>query len=356
MPEATPKYVQVQKHIEREIREKHIVGRLPGERAIAKELGFSYMTVRKAIDKLVGEGALYKIPTKGTFVADQKHQGKKTRTIGYFLDSGIDAGISSPYYSLIFNALEKEAAKNGYSLVYFSDSSEKNMRETLKKLDGVIATCFPRVEHVIQQIKESVPVVVIDNSSYDKGIPSIIIENFSADVESVDYVCSLGHTRVGFMTGLEDSDVGKSRYAGYQRGLAKNNIDLDEALIYRGDYSYEAGMQGVEYFFSLDAPPTAIICANDSMALGAMRRVHLAKLSVPEDISIVGFDDVVIASQISPALTTVAAPVDEIATRSFSMLSRLIQGDALESNHIALEARLVVRDTCAKLLKTSAAA
>jgi DNA-binding LacI/PurR family transcriptional regulator len=353
---ATPKYVLVQQHIRREIKGKRIIDRLPGERALAKELGFSYMTVRKAIYTLVVEGVLYKVPTKGTYVADQTKQGKKTRTIGYFLDSGIEAGISSPYYSLIFNALEKEAAEHGYALVYFSDNSEKNFRETLKKLDGVIATCFPRIESIIQEIKDSVPLVVIDNSSYDRGIPSVIIDNFSADVDSVDYICSLGHARIGFMTGLEDSDVGKSRFAGYQRGLAKNNLRFDEALVFRGDYSYEAGLQGGDYYLALDAPPTAIICANDSMALGAMRRIDQAGLTVPGDISIVGFDDVVIASQISPALTTVAAPVDEIASRSFNMLSRLIQGEELESAYVALEARLIVRDTCANLIKKSAAA
>jgi len=356
MPSDTPKYILVQQHIKREIREKRITERLPGERVLAKDLGFSYMTVRKAIYNLVAEGVLYKVPTKGTFVADQSSSVKKTRTIGYFLDSGIEAGISSPYYSLIFNALEKEAAEHGYAVVYFSDNSEKNFRETLKKLDGVIATCFPRIEAAIQEIKQAVPLVVIDNSSYDKGIPSVIIDNFSADVESVDYVCSLGHKRVGFMTGLEDSDVGKSRFAGYQRGLAKNEIDFDEALVFRGDYSYEAGIDGAEYFLSLNAPPTAIICANDSMALGAMRRVSKAGLNVPGDISIVGFDDVVVASQISPALTTVAAPIDEIVARSFNMLSRLIQGEELDSKYLALEARLIERDTCAELIKKSEAA
>ena len=80
------------------------------------------MTIRKAVDNLVTEGVLYKLPTKGTFVADRKTSKKKTKIIGYFLDSKIVAGLTSPYYSLIFNALEKEAAKNGYSLIYFSDA------------------------------------------------------------------------------------------------------------------------------------------------------------------------------------------------------------------------------------------
>ncbi len=353
----TPKYILVEGHIRKAIRNKSIVDKLPGERTLARELGFSYMTIRKAIDNLVNEGILYKIPTKGTFVADRKTNAKKkTRNIGYFLDNSIVAGLSSPYYSLIFDAIEKEATRHTYSLVYFSDISENKLRKILPKLDGVIASCFPRNENIIQEIKETIPVVVIDNSCADKTIPSVIIDNFNADVESVDYICSLGHKRIGFMTGLEDSDVGKNRYAGYLKGLNKNAIEYDEALMYRGNYSYEAGIQGAKYYLSLAKPPSAIICANDSMALGAMQELHRAGINVPEDMSIIGFDDIEVASQIIPALTTVAAPVNEIAKRSFNMLEHLIQGKELDNKHVALSAHLVIRQSCTELEKKSAVA
>ncbi len=357
MDTTTPKYILVEDHIKKVIKNKTIVDKLPGERTLAKEMGFSYMTIRKAIDNLVNEGVLYKIPTKGTFVANQKKNGKKkTRNIGYFLDNSILSGISSPYYSLIFDAIEKEATQHNYSVVYFSDISENKLSKILPKLDGVIASCFPRNENIIQEIKESIPVVVIDNSCADKTIPSVIIDNFTADVESVDYIRSLGHKRIGFMTGLDDSDVGKNRYAGYLKGLNKNAIEHDEALVYRGNYSYEAGIQGAEYYLSLAVPPSAIICSNDSMALGAMQKLHKVGIRVPEDMSIIGFDDIAVASQITPALTTVAAPIKEIGNRSFNMLKHLIQNKELDNKHVALPAHLVIRQSCAELEKSTAAA
>jgi len=135
---------------------------------------------------------LYKIPTKGTYVNKDGISNKKTSTIGYFLDSSIKSGISSPYYSLLLNAIEKEAAKNDYSVVYFSDTTEDRFQKTLSKLDGVIATCFPRIEKTILEIKNTTPIVVIENSSADKNIPSVIIDNFNANMESVNYICSLG--------------------------------------------------------------------------------------------------------------------------------------------------------------------
>ncbi len=341
----TPKYAIVEDYIRQQIKQRKIVDKLPGERILAKELGYSYMTIRKAIENLVGEGVLYKIPTKGTFVANPKNRKARTRSIGYFLDSSIDSGISSPYYSLIFNALQKEAARHDYTLVYFSENGEQKLKKILKKLDGVIASCFYRIEGVIQEIKERVPVVVIDNSAADKTIPSVIIDNFSALVETVDYLCRLKHERIGFMTGLEDSDVGKNRFDGYRSGLSRHDIEVDDGLVFRGNYSFQSGIEGAGYFLQLEHLPTAIVCANDSMALGAMYKLQQEGYKVPEDVSVVGFDDINVASQITPSLTTVFAPIEEIAAISFAMLEDLIENRLPENRHVALPGRLIMRQS-----------
>ena len=338
----------VEDYIRQQIKQRKITDKLPGERTLASELGYSYMTIRKAIENLVDEGLLYKVPTKGTFVADQRAQKSKTRTIGYFLDSQIAGGLSSPYYPLIFDALEKASSRNGYSLMYFTNNDHTNLARILKKLDGVIASSFLRVEGFIQEIKKIVPVVAIDNSAADKSIPSVIIDNFNAEVESVDYLCALGHRRIGFMTGLEDSDVGKNRYEGYKSGLSKNGIEVDPVLVFRGNYTFRSGEAGAEYFCSLEHRPSAIVCANDSMALGAISSLHKAGMKVPDDISVIGFDDIDFARQITPALTTVHVPVGEIAECAFDMLQTLIDGKPLSSKHVALSAHLVPRDTSAK--------
>jgi DNA-binding LacI/PurR family transcriptional regulator len=346
MDTTIPKYMLVEDYIKQEIKQRRITDKLPGERVLARELGYSYMTIRKAIDNLVNEGLLYKIPTKGTFVADQQARKTKTRTIGYFLDSRIAGGLSSPYYAKIFNALEKQTASKGYTLVYFSDSSQSSLQSVLSKVDGVVASSFLRVENLIQEIKAVVPVVAIDNSVADKTIPSVIVDNFNAEVETVDHLCSLGHRNIGFMTGLEDSDVGKNRYEGYKSGLIKQGIEIDPKLVFRGNYTFGSGVSGAEYFLTLERRPTAIICANDSMALGAINKLHQQGLEIPRDMSVVGFDDIDIAVQITPPLTTVSVPVDEIAKNAFQMLECLIEGKALENRHMALAAHLVSRGTC----------
>jgi len=355
MNKVTPKYVLVQERIKDAIKHRKIIDKLPGERALAKQYGYSYMTIRKAVDNLVAEGLLYKIPMKGTFVADRKTSKKKTNIIGYFLDSSIAAGLTSPYYSLIFNALQKQASKHGYSLIYFSDIGDPSSYKHIHKMDGAIISCFPRIEHIVDEINQHIPAVVIDNSSSDKSIPSIIIDNFNAVRSSVNYLCSIGHKRIGFMTGLEDSDVGKNRYAGYRSGLSDNGLKMNKKLVFKGDYSFESGAKGADYFLSLKNPPTAIMCANDAMAIALIRQAVQRGINVPDDLSVIGFDDIPVASQISPALTTLAAPIDRMTELACNMLINLINGEKPESKHIALPAQLVIRDSCTKMKNTVAA-
>ena len=346
------RHIYAEKKIRESIRHLNINDKLPGERTFSTELGISYMTIRRAIDNLVKKGLLYKIPKKGTFVADPKQAATKTtktKNLGYFLDSSIKDGLSSPYYSMVFDALEKEAGKYGYSMMYFSNADGSDFLEIAKKIDGVVVSCFPRIEPIIQEIKERVAVVCIDNTSVDKSIPSVTLDNFNSVADSITYLFSLGHRRIGFITGLDDSDIGRGRLAGYLSALKSQHIDEDRDLIYKGDYSFETGRIGADYFLSMPRPPTAIMCANDSMAISVLKEVSRRGMRVPEDISIIGFDDIVMASQITPALTTVSVPVEEIAKRAIDILRAAMDSNDQQYQHASLPCQLVERETAAEV-------
>lgn len=345
MDEDIPKYKIVEQEIKQAIKEERITDKLPGERTLASEFGFSYMTVRKAVNNLVNQGVLYKIPNKGAFV---KHESNapKTLTLGYFIDKNIVAGIGSPYYSMIFNALEIEAATHDYSVIYFSDSDLARLDKVLQKVDGVIATCFPYNEEIIAYMKQKVPLIVIDNSSADLSIPSVVIDNFNADYMTVKYLHEMGHNNIAFMAGLDDCDVGKDRLRGYSQALKDLQLPSDESMIFNGNYMYESGMKGAEYFLQLDRFPDAIICANDSMALGVIQKLKQSGVEVPEDVSVVGFDNINVASQVVPALTTLATPTEEIAYHSYTLLKQMIDEEDIEHRHLSLPAKLIERDTC----------
>lgn len=354
------KYLHIKKDLEARIAQGEFgFGRLPGERKLAEQYDVSYMTVRKAVIHLVNAGLLTKVPKKGVFVLDNRLKNKelssqeKQLTLGYFLDKTIVSGISSPYYSLIFHAIENYAASQNFSVIYFSNSSESALELALEQVDGVIASCFPRIEDIIYTIESQVPVVVIDNSSSDKSIPSVILDNFNAEKNCTDYVCSLGHKRIGFMTGLENCDIGRSRIAGYKKGLKAHGLQIDEQLIFKGNYAFEAGLKGAEYFLSLDHPPTALICANDSMAMGAIKQIKSHGLSVPDDMSVIGFDNINVASYLTPALTTIAAPYDEMAKQAVDLLVKQVRKEVIVSNHVVLATQLIQRESCAALKSTT---
>ena len=341
----TPKYKIVENEIQKRIEDQVFLDKIPGERTLAEEFGFSYMTVRKAINNLVHKNVLFKVPKKGTFVNHSKDV--EHLTIGYFIDQKIKSGISSPYYSMIYNAIEKEAAKYDFTVIYFSDSDPERLNKILKKVDGVIATCFPHNESIIAQMKKQSPLLVIDNASIDQTIPSVVIDNFTADYTTVEYLYKLGHKKVAFMTGLNDSNVGRNRLNGYKQGVIDFDLDQSEDLVFYGNYSFESGIEGANYFLQQDELPQAIICANDAMAVGAIQRFKAAHIRIPEDISVIGFDDIPLASQVTPALTTISVPTQEIAHHAFTMLKQIIDKKPLTFQHVSLSANLVTRDSCA---------
>jgi DNA-binding LacI/PurR family transcriptional regulator len=347
MKNKTPKYIYAANTIREDIKNGTIVERLPGERVIAKNLGISYMTVRKAVETLVADNILVKIPAKGIYV-NKKQNRKKTYNIGFFLDEAIRDSISSPYYSLVFAELEKAVVKRGYSLMFFSSYDDLVSLKSMRKVDGLVASFFPRIEKKIQQITTSLPVVVIGNSSSDKSIPSVIIDNFNGILAAMEHLFALGHRRIGFISGLLDSDIGLHRLNGYRIALARLGIPEDPGLIYEGDYSHESGLEGARALLAIAEPPTAIVCSNDTMALGALKAIPECGLKVPGDLSVMGFDDIEIAAQARPALTTIAAPIPKIAENAVAMLLALVDGIEPANKHIALPTRLVVRSSCAK--------
>lgn len=349
MTPKTHKYISVKTRIKHEIDSGLIAEKLPGERVLADELGVSYMTVRKAIEELVEEGVLVKQGTRGTFVNDRKTSSRSTGNIGFFLDEEIREGISSPYYSLVFKSLEDEVTRHGYNLLFFSDFDDLHPLKNTRKIDGAIICCFPRLEDKIQSVKRFLPIVLLDNIPADKSIPTVTIDNFNSLSHSVEYLISLGHTRIGFVSGLLDSDICRDRLQGYKNALSRSGIPLDSTLVFKGDYSYESGERAGKYFSALPDIPTAIMFANDSMAIGAMKVLQEHGLKIPADISVIGFDDVLVASKVFPTLTTNAAPIEDMARQAVEILLSEINGSNCDFQHLILEARLIKRASCAPL-------
>lgn len=207
--------------------------------------------------------------------------------------------------------------------------------------DGVIAVT-PRSA----SFSVPAPVVVVDPNINTRGYPAVMSTNREGILAAMDYLVGLGHRRIGFIVGLPDLQCAVDRLEGYKEGLARAGIPLDEGLIQAGDFTRQGGLASTQRLLEGGDRPTAILASNDRSAVGAMKAIREAGLSVPDDVSVVGFDNTPDAAYAHPALTTVDQSIDRMGHIAAQMLIGLIEGEELESDMVRVPTKLVVRNSC----------
>lgn len=252
---------------------------------------------------------------------------------------GVNRAISTLEYDLIIYTC-------GDTRKHFTADREKKFVSLLNNsvTDGVIVVT-PEATH----FNTNAPVVAVDPHYEINEYPSVISTNWEGAMEAMGHLLNLGHQRIGFISGRYDLQSTNRRLLGYQDGLAKAGIPIDPELITQGDFSADSGLKCARQLLSLTKPPTAIFAANDEMAMGVYQAAHEAGLSIPEDLSVVGFDNIPEASQSEPGLTTIHQPIQEMGKIAVQMLLKLIEGEPLEENIIKTPTCLVIRDSCQAL-------
>jgi LacI family transcriptional regulator len=268
--------------------------------------------------------------------------------------------VGDPFMVQVVKGVNQAIAELDYDLIVYTggefrrESSADRERRFVSLLgggitDGVIvvtpaAISFPTVS----------PVVVVDPNVETHGCPAVIATNRDGALTAVEYLISLGHRRIGFISGRPELQSAARRLQGYQDGLARVGIPLDPDLIQTGDYSRQMGFACAQCLLNLPDPPTAIFASNDQSATGAIKAIHEAGLRVPDDVSVVGFDNVPEVAYNHPGLTTVDQSIDKMGYIAAEMLISLIEGDSLESDLYKVPTRLIVRDSCRTINDTGA--
>ena len=212
-------------------------------------------------------------------------------------------------------------------------------------VDGVVLAA-PRMEDSrLVKYNDMIPLVVIDRHIERTCITHVWANNVDGAIRAMEHLISLGHTRIGFITGPQNVQVSLMREDGYKISLERHGIPLDQDLVIRGDYLFKSGYRSLDVFSSLSSPPTAVFCSNDIMALGLLKRAKEKKIGVPEDLSIVGFDNIELASLISPPLTTIHHPIVEMGKTALRLLLNRIQKNVNEVGEIRLKNDLIVRES-----------
>jgi LacI family transcriptional regulator, repressor for deo operon, udp, cdd, tsx, nupC, and nupG len=258
--------------------------------------------------------------------------------------------IANPFFSEVIRGIEQVAHENGYS-VLLGETQSSLVREkayadmvAARQADGII-TMSPRVPAI--PIGGRLPVVNACDYVKDNKISSVYIDNVAAAGAAVDYLVTLGHHDIAFIAGPSSSPICVDRKQGYHLALQRAKISADPALTAIGDFSIEAGERAIDLLLSQGQSFSAVFCSNDEMAIGAMRALTSHGLRVPEDVSVVGFDDIRFARYTSPPLTTVAQPKNALGREAMTMLIELLNDPEVPPRKRVLSADLVVRGSTA---------
>ncbi len=216
---------------------------------------------------------------------------------------------------------------------------------------GVIfADIIENRKQIEEALAANIPSLVINNIVDDLDVNYIGIDNVAGGRIAADYLISLGHHHIATVTGNLQTQAGAQRFEGFKQGLEKENVDLKEEYVIEGDYSRRSARNATETFLSLPQPPTAIFAASDDMALEAINVIQERGLKVPQDISVIGFDDNPSSLYGPVALTTIRQSLFQMAEYAVKYLHNIMTGKKKSAVQMVLTPQLVVRDSC-KVLK-----
>ena len=276
----------------------------------------------------------------------------RTATVGVVVTN-----ITDPFAAEVVSGIEEAALEHDYS-VFLANSNAEPAREVKvvrsfeeRRVDGVIVTSS-RVGRVYAGLlaKAEVPIVLLNNQHPGEFLHSVMIANPEAATEAVQHLLALGHRRIAYVGDRLGRQSDTERFAGYRVALDYADVPFCPEYVVHGDGKPEGGGAAMRRLLALDEPPTAVFCYNDMTALGAMRAIRDAGLRIPEDVSVVGFDDLFVARYMDPPLTTVRQPMRRMGRMAFETLHSLVS-DAGSGQNIKVPGELIVRQSTAPVRK-----
>lgn len=326
---------------------------------VADEAGVSYSTVSRVINNKdhvspeKRERVLRAMAQLGYVANEQARSlaGGASRVVGLLVDS-----LNSSYMDEVIRGIDDALDAENYDLMLYTTHRRKTKESayvtklTRKLADGLLLILPRNAGAYLDTLwQRRFPHVLIDYLSDGQNVPSITVTNFRGACDAMDYLLSLGHRRIGFITGNMEFGCARERLEGYQATLKKHGIPIDPQLVCEGDFLQPQGYHCARRLLSLPQPPTALFVSNDMMAFGAMEAAREQGLRLPEDLSIVGFDDIPQAAHVHPALTTVRQPLEEMGRSAANLLLKYIAEPAAEVERIELPTALIIRESCQAL-------
>ncbi len=259
--------------------------------------------------------------------------------------------IGDAFYDGIIQSISKQAKTKGYNILVkealFSSFELDDYLAMInsKQADGIIL-CVSLPQKVRDAIKSyhGTPIVMACEANDDFPLPNVRIDNFLAAKEATDYLIQLGHQRIAYISGYDNSSADKQREAGFSQAMMEAGLS-EKKLIIRGGSTLEDARTATEELLKSPIKPTASFCGNDEMAIGVLHELKANNIQVPDDMSVIGFDNIRYAEMTTPTLTTISQPNRDIGTLTMDILSEIIDG-LDKSNHTEVLAhKLIIRQS-----------
>ncbi|MFC3502101.1 LacI family DNA-binding transcriptional regulator [Micromonospora krabiensis] len=270
---------------------------------------------------------------------------------------GILVAEFEPFSTELLKGASREVAGTGYQLLAYSGGDGDGTavgweRRSLARLSGTLIDGAVIVTPTVVETKQGFHVVAVDPHTGPSGLPTVDSDNFAGAVLATNYLLSLGHRRIGHISGRADLESARLREAGFRRAMADAGVAVDERLVRVGGFRVESAAATAAELLGLPDRPTAVFAGNDLSAISTMDVARGMGLTVPDDLSVIGFDNIPESALVTPQLTTIAQPLQRMGAEAMRMLIDLVGGIERDP-HVRLPTELVVRSSCAPYTPSS---
>ena len=325
---------------------------------VAAEAGVSVATVSKVINDRYGVAESTSARVRAVIddlgyeasLVGQSLRSKRTNVIGVLVVE------IEPFSAELLKGVGRAIRDSGYELIVFSRGAMASdqvgwERRYLSRISGTLTDGAILVTPSSIDQTFGGPVVAVDHNVGSSTLPTVDSDNLNGAVAATDHLIGLGHRRIAFLAGRPDLESARLRERGYRQALAAAGIPVDEGLIRVGGYRADTATEPARELLELDPRPTAIFTANDVTALETMAVAKSMGISIPGDVSIVGFDNVPESALAEPSLTTVEQPLQEMGAEAVRLVIDLIDNPSGPPARVVLPTRLVVRQSCRALVE-----
>src|SRR4030066_1953179 len=278
---------------------------------------------------------------------------RRTKTLGLVITT-----IANPFYTELSQGIETTAISLGYNIILCSTnddlSAEKKYIDMLrsKGVDGIIFTSAHMGDpNILELVEEGFPIILVNRRTYHPTVREKVdyvgVDNILGGFLAVEHLIKLGHERIGVIGGSSESSVGFERLEGGKKAFATYGLEVISDYFLEGDFLKGSGYQGGKKFLNMDRPPTGIFAANDYMALGTFQAIVEENIKVPEEIALIGFNDIEFTSMKGIELTTIGQKKYEMGALAVKTLVERVEGEKVgPPREIILEPELIIRKTC----------